>query len=135
MIEFTIPGSPVPKGRPRFARVGGFVRAYTPRATSDAEQAIAECAQRHLNGPMSGSLRVEVLCLLPIPKSLPKAAKRDALLGRVRPAKKPDADNLAKLVLDGLNGVAWDDDSQIVELEVRKFYALEPRTVVKIVPV
>lgn len=133
MIEFTIPGSPVAKGRPRFARIGGFVRAYTPKETADHEDFVAECARRHFPEPLSGALRVEVILFMPMPKRLRKADKQAALLGSFRPvSSRSDVDNHAKAVLDGLQGVAYKNDCAVVELEVRKFYGLDPRTIVKV---
>jgi Holliday junction resolvase RusA-like endonuclease len=47
--------------------------------------------------------------------------------GKIRHTKKCDADNLAKSILDALNGIAYYDDSQVCELLVRKYYSDNPR--------
>ena len=67
-----------------------------------------------------------------VPDSWPMARKAEALAGRLMPATKPDCDNLAKTVLDALNGVLWLDDAQVVDLSVSKRYAAEPHTVVTV---
>jgi Holliday junction resolvase RusA-like endonuclease len=60
---------------------------------------------------------------LPIPQSYSKKRKEACLSGQEKPIKKPDIDNLAKSILDGINGVIWKDDSQIVSLHITKVYA------------
>lgn len=65
----------------------------------------------------------------------PKKSKKvvvDMLNGHILPTKKPDVDNIAKIILDGLNDVAWDDDTQVVELSVSKHYSENPRVAVMI---
>lgn len=102
------------KGRPRFVRAKG--RAYTPDKTAEAMAAIRAAwtdatDERALRGtPVS----VTIMTTRPLPKSRPKKVKREA------DTVKPDADNIAKCVLDALNGVAWDDDTQVTRLSVLK---------------
>lgn len=120
-------GNPVPKGRPRFSKVGGFVRSYTPKKTSDYEAQVKAIAQQAMTRePLETPLAAFLYFRLPIPKSYPKKRIAACLAGSERPIKKPDLDNLAKSVLDGLNGVVWADDSQIVSLHVTKVYASAP---------
>lgn len=132
MIEFVVLGTPIAKGRPRFTRAG---RTYTPKATTQHEHQVRTAAAERFPFPLSGALRLEVIAFMPIPRSLPKAEREAALLGMKRPATRPDADNIAKLIADALNGLAYQDDNQIVELEARKFYGVEPRTIVRVVRV
>ena len=134
MIEVIVPGIPVAKGRPRFARRGKFVSTYTPQKTESHEGVVAYCAQQAISEPLTGSLRLEVTSFHPIPASLSKAAKVAAASGERRPATRPDADNILKLVCDALIGIAYADDNQLVEIEARKFYALVPRTVIRVMP-
>ena len=47
--------------------------------------------------------------------------------GLISPTKKPDLDNIAKAILDSLNGIAYKDDSQIVSLLISKKYSDRPR--------
>ena len=70
-----------------------------------------------------------------VPKSDSKLKKQTKLVGEIRPTTKPDCDNLAKSILDSLNGLAYQDDKQVVELEVKKFYAEQPEVKVKLMEV
>lgn len=126
-ITFSVDINPIPKGRPKFARRGNFVRAYTPKKTSDYETKIKTQAQAVMTRePLETPVAVYLYIRLPIPKSYTRKRSEACLNGSERPIKKPDIDNLAKSVLDGLNGVVWHDDSQIVSLHLTKVYARNP---------
>jgi Holliday junction resolvase RusA-like endonuclease len=125
MLHFHIDGDPVPKGRPKFTSIAGFMRTYTPRKTVDYEL-IVRAAAKAAMGPtdlLETPVGVYLYIRLPIPKSHSKKRKDACLLGYEKPIKKPDIDNLAKSILDGMNGVIWKDDAQIVSLHVTKVYA------------
>lgn len=127
-IIFTVLGVPVPKGRPRIAIRGGFARAYTPAKTRDYESLLAgegKVAMRSRK-PLEGALKVEIKAYLPIPKAASKRLRMDMRNNVVKHVKKPDADNLFKVV-DALNGICWHDDNQIVDANIQKFYSDEPR--------
>lgn len=120
---FLIPGEPKGKGRPRFSPYSP--RPHTPEPTRRYEEAtrllyLAATDARNRLHP--GAIRVAIEAVHTIPKSWSKAKRRAALAGAVRPKVKPDADNISKIVLDALNGVAYTDDKMIVELFVRKRY-------------
>lgn len=119
---FVIPGEPVAKGRPRMTRTG---HAYTPSKTRLYEEHIRDLwKKKTVAEPPTGlPLRVCVDAFFPIPKSMSKK-NRKALDGAPH-TKKPDADNVAKAVLDALNGLAFDDDSRICDLTITKRYALD----------
>ena len=124
----TIPGKPRGKGRPRFSRATG--RTYTDDATSVYENLVKTIWMTGVGDRLSGELSVSIEAHYAIPTSKPKkmqAAMRD---GSVRPTTKPDIDNVIKAVLDGLNGVAYADDAQVVELSASKCYSDDPRVVV-----
>lgn len=128
MMQFHIDGIPVPKGRPRYSARAGFVRTYTPKKTTDYEQIVRTAAQQAM-GPtelLETPVAVYLYIRLPIPRSYPRKRSEACLKGLERPIKKPDIDNLAKSVLDGINGVIWRDDSQIVSLHVTKVYSTQP---------
>jgi Holliday junction resolvase RusA-like endonuclease len=116
MIVIEIPMAPVAKGRPRFSSLHGMPRAITPKNTRTAEQFIAEYARARMKAmgkvPFSGALKVDIGFFLRRPKSVKRAM----------PTTKSDLDNYFKLASDALNGIVWDDDSQIVELIARKAY-------------
>lgn len=134
-IFFTIDGAPVAKGRPRFARMGRGIRTYTPPRT-EAYEALVRTAARSAMGtmhPLGGPLHVSVEAVMPIPVSWSKK-KREAAAdgGGVPHVKRPDVDNIAKAVLDGLNGIAFEDDAQIINLKAFKRYGEVPRVHVMI---
>lgn len=134
MIQFTVPGQPVAKGRPKFTNVGGFARAYTPKKTQEYENKVAAIARAAMRGikPSSSPIEIMLELRMEIPASWTKAKRLAAALGTVRATKKPDADNVLKGIKDALNGVCWVDDSQVVVLTVRKLYAAEPCVVVAV---
>jgi len=126
-LTFHVDINPVPKGRPRFSKIGGFMRSYTPKKTSDYETEVRTQAQAVMTRePLETPVAVYLYFRLPIPRSHSKKRQEACLNGSERPTKKPDIDNLAKSVLDGLNGVVWHDDSQIVSLHLTKVYARNP---------
>ena len=134
MIRFVIPGEPQGKGRPKFSRQGNFVKTYTPAKTENYEAHIKACFMASGAGmiPQGVEIGMEITAFYSIPKSTSK--KRAALMreGVIRPAKTPDFDNVAKVICDALNKIAYYDDAQIVEAAFAKFYADEPRVVVRL---
>ena len=131
-LQFTVPGEPRGKGRPRFTR-RGF--AYTDTATRDYETLIREQATAAMrywpDGMVATPVSVRIDIYKGVPKSWSMAKRRRALDGQEIPGK-PDLDNVAKGVLDAMNGVAYIDDTQVVRLLVQKQYSLEPRLVVTV---
>lgn len=126
-VTFHVDLDPVPKGRPKFSKIGGFVRTYTPKKTSDYEAQVKAIAQSAMTRePLETPLAAFLYFRLPIPKSYPKKRIAACLAGSEKPTKKPDLDNLAKSVLDALNGVIYLDDSQIVSLHMTKVYSQYP---------
>jgi Holliday junction resolvase RusA-like endonuclease len=75
---------------------------------------------------------VQIAVASGVPPSWSKKKRSAALNNAVRPTGKPDIDNLIKTIGDALNGIMWRDDSQIVMLQARKFYATEPFTVLTV---
>jgi len=125
-LQFVIPGPPVGKGRPRFSTAGGKPRSYTPAVTREYEALIAARAAEAMAGrdPLKTPLRVMIEATMSIPLSWSKAKRQAALDGDVYPSR-PDVDNIAKTVLDGMNGVVYEDDAQVTHLKVNKKYAQE----------
>lgn len=124
-IAFTVSGVPTAKGRPKFARMGSNVRAYTPSKTVAAEQTLTARALPYKpSAPLSEPLRLYVEFTFPVPSSWSKKKQNSADAH----VTKPDLDNLVKLVKDSLNGVFWIDDKQIYELTARKVYGPIPQT-------
>jgi Holliday junction resolvase RusA-like endonuclease len=132
MIEFEIMGEPVGKGRPKFSSRGGFARAYTPKKTTDYEKKVRECYLDQIGTKFECALRVEITAFYPIPKSTSKKNRVKMLRDEIRCTKKPDIDNIAKIILDALNGVAYEDDKQVVSIEVNKMYGQVPKVAVSL---
>lgn len=136
--EFTVPGDPRGKGRPRFFRAGAHVGTYPDDKTAAYENLICMAFRAAFPGhqPISGTvLDLGLLIFIRIPKSASQRKRQMMLDGRLRPGKKPDSSNILKAVEDGLNGVAYRDDSQIVDHEIHKRYSTEPRLEVTITEV
>jgi Holliday junction resolvase RusA-like endonuclease len=134
--EFKIPGKVQAKQRPRFSKSG---IVYTPKETRVYEDFVRVCYSDYANQyqwePYDGQLRAEIEVFIQVPKSDSKLNKQAKIIGEKRPTIKPDCDNLAKSLLDSLNGWAYQDDKQIVELEVKKFYSEESGVKVKLMEV
>ena len=125
-IRFSIPGDPKGKQRPRVVRTNGFSRTYTPEQTLNYENMVKWC-YKQANGTMfSGAVSVSIIAYYGIPKSVSKKKRQQMIDTQIRPTKKPDLDNLAKLICDALNGIAYHDDSAVVDLRVRKYYSETP---------
>ena len=126
MIKFWVSGSPVAKGRARSSARGFH---YTPAKTRRAEESLLAQALPHKpDEPLEGPVWLEVIFNLPIPQSKSKKWKKAAADGEELPLKKPDIDNLTKLVMDALNEVFWGDDKQLVGLLAFKRYSDKPGT-------
>jgi len=128
MISLVIPGVPAGKGRPRFARAGAFVRAYTPAKTVSMENLIRLTFAHKYPGrpPISGAVTVDVRAYFPIPKSVSKKLAAKMAEEKFPYTHKPDADNILKM-LDALTGIAFEDDRFIYRAEVWKYYSNRPR--------
>ena len=124
-VAFIIPGEPHGKARPKFNTKTG--RTYTPSKTINYEN-LVKMQYQTLVGDKYTENPVEAIitCYYGIPKSMTKGKRGKALKGELRPTKKPDLDNIAKSVLDSLNGLAYKDDSQVVKLQIEKYYGEKP---------
>jgi Holliday junction resolvase RusA-like endonuclease len=127
-IKFTVPGEPKGKGRPKFSRQGKFVRTYTPETTVNYENWVRMCFLQAKQEKLTGQLRAEINYYLSVPNSFTKIKKEEALKGLLRPTKKPDIDNVTKIIFDALNGMAYEDDKFIVSCSIDKWYDIDART-------
>ncbi|WP_050697711.1 RusA family crossover junction endodeoxyribonuclease [Anaeromassilibacillus senegalensis] len=127
-ISFTIPGPPQGKARPRVVRIkSGDSVSYNPDKTVAYEELVRlrfhEAAKKAgLEKPCEVPVCMAIVALFPIPKSTSK--KRTAAMKRceILPTKKPDWDNIGKIICDALNGLAYKDDAQVVAASIRKQY-------------
>ena len=131
--EFVVEGEPKAKGRPRFTKSG---IAYTPKETATYENFVKVSFQNAypIHVRMEGSIKATIIAYFGIPKSKPKKFKEQAEHEKVYPEKKPDCDNIAKTILDSLNGIAYEDDKQITDMLVLKRYSYIPRVEVILEP-
>ncbi|MFC0271105.1 RusA family crossover junction endodeoxyribonuclease [Metabacillus herbersteinensis] len=128
MIEFTIPGEAVAQGRPRASVQRGKVQMRDPEKSKDFKSYVKLLASQHRPSKLlTGPLAVELRVYKPILQSFSNKKKLEAKEGILRPVTKPDLDNHAKGVLDAMNKIIYNDDSQIVTLLVSKFYSDYPR--------
>lgn len=135
-LEFTIPGDPRGKGRPRATTIGGHARMFTDAKTASYENLVKLAASHALGDrdPLDEALRIEVSVRM-VPAASHSAKKRAAMLsGEIMPTKLPDIDNVVKAVLDGCNKVAFRDDALIVSLIASKSYSATPGVDVVIAP-
>ena len=128
MIRFTVDGAAVPKQRPR---ISGR-RAYTPKRTKDYEERVLEAFRSSYQGfyPTFGKdapVRICISIYQAIPKSWSKKKRLQAEQGEIVPlSRNGDIDNIAKSILDALNGFAYEDDCQVTTLIVTKQYGVNP---------
>lgn len=122
---FVILGDPRPQGRPRFARMGGFVKAYDPKGSREYKQTLAaQIAAQNPEYIPEGAISLECEFIFARPKSLPKKV--------VDHTRKPDLDNIIKALKDAMTGIVWKDDAQIVSLTARKEYGDVPQIWVRV---
>ena len=125
ILEFEVPGKPFGKQRPQHGK--GFT--YTPKETVNFENLIKVTFQTaypdHI--PVSDAgVRMDVRAVYPIPDSWSNKKKDKAVAHLIRP-KKPDWDNVGKIVSDALNMIAYHDDAQVYDSHILKEYGLKPR--------
>lgn len=133
-ICITIPGDPVPKGRPRARIVKShgrepWISFYTPKETEVYEDAIRWTANSVMQGKPAKEcpLEVTVKAFIGVPASWSGVKTQKALHGDIRPISRPDADNFLKIACDALNGFVWRDDSLVWKMQVEKHYSANPR--------
>jgi len=124
MLMYKVEGTPVGKGRPKFARRGNFVSTYTPEKTRSYENAIRKVVKAAMGSsePLETPISVYLYITKPVPSSYSKKRSKDCLTGIERPMKKPDGDNILKCFLDAMNGIVYVDDVQVVDFHVKVVY-------------
>ena len=135
ILKFTVPGPPQGKARARtvYNQHVGRTMSYTPENTVIYENLVKlsfleQCGRKSFE--KGEAVAVKIIAAFPIPGSTSKKRRNQMLSGSIQPTKKPDADNISKCILDALNGIAYHDDSQVTELEIRKTYQDEPGVIV-----
>lgn len=129
-ITLTVPGKPLGKQRPRVLRNG---ITYTPKETVNYETLVKQLyITQHFCKQLEGPIKMHIKAYFPIPKSVSKKKREEMITGKTRPVKKPDVDNIIKIIADSLNGLAYRDDSQIVECTIEKYFSDEGRVEIEI---
>lgn len=146
MEQFIFKIPPVEQARPRatiqkkFDRVKRIfknsIRMYDPIKVSEYKATIAMLARQQVKvkryiKPV-GALEVRMTFVKETPNSLSKSNKELALIGKLLPTKKPDLSNYIKSTEDGLNGILWEDDSQICRLVTEKVFGEQPCVIVSV---
>lgn len=132
IYEFEMIGESVGKARPRMNTRTG--RAYTPTNTKLYEYSLRQWFIREYPYfiPIESRVKVTIIAYFGIPKSTSKKKATEMLSGNISPTKKPDADNIIKIVLDAMNNFAFKDDTQVTKLEIEKKYDNTPRIYIKV---
>lgn len=132
IYEFEMIGDPVGKARPRMNTRTG--RAYTPTNTKLYEYSLRQWFIREYPyfKPIESRVKVTIIAYFSVPKSTSKKKEVEMLNQNISPVKKPDIDNIIKIVLDAMNKFAFRDDTQVTELEIKKKYDKTPRIYIKI---
>ena len=135
-VSFVVPGEAVGKGRPRVSTIGSHARMFTPQKTANYETLIAMAAQQAMAGRelIGGPVLVEMKIMVSVAASWSKKKTAEALAGDVMPTKKPDADNVLKAICDGINGIVFKDDVQVVNVSLSKRFSETPGVSVRVIP-
>ena len=131
MIEFEVLGRPKGKERPRLGKYG---HTYTPRGTKEYEEQVQEAFKLKYGNiePLEGAIRACIYAVFEVPKSYSKKRRQEILEKERLYTYKPDGDNIAKAILDSLNGLAFKDDAQVTCLIVEKMYGEEAGVLVQL---
>lgn len=131
-VSFTVPGQPVAKGRSRATKSGMHFTPEKTRRYENQVSAYAAEAMRHM--PLIGSpVEIVVDAYMMIPASWSIKKKGECIAGKIKPAVRPDLDNILKAVFDGINGVIIVDDGLVVKITASKHYAEKPQLLVTVI--
>lgn len=130
--EFEVPGTIKGKGRPRVNSYTGQV--YTPTTTKDYEYLVEQyfLLKYPKFEPLEGRTSVNITAVFNMPKNTKKQDKDKMIENIISPTKKPDIDNIVKVILDAMNKFAFKDDIQITRLNVEKKYGTEEKVIISI---
>ena len=135
-VTVIIEGEPVAQGRPRFTKGG---HAYDPARSREYKDIVAAHAKLAMNEREIFSRETPLACVMSIfvkmPKRFTRTQRQEAEKKGLRPVRKPDIDNIAKILMDALNGIVYEDDAQIVSLGCRKYYSDAPMAAVTVSPI
>ncbi len=124
-IKLEIPGEPMGKQRPKFNR--WTKSAHTQEKTVNYETYVKELYVSSRFPMLQGYIKMNITAFYTIPGSISNKKREQMLNKQILPDKKPDLDNIAKIICDALNKIAYADDKQIVVLHLEKYYSDRPR--------
>lgn len=129
--KFVIYGKPMGKQRPRLGK--GFT--YTPKETVNYENLVKYSFLDQVKDWVMTDkpIEMQITAYFPIPNSTSKKNKELMRSGQLKPTKKPDTDNIGKMIADALNNLAYNDDAQVVDMSIRKVYSDTPRVEVTLI--
>jgi Holliday junction resolvase RusA-like endonuclease len=138
-IEFLVPGEPVAQIRPRFSArlVNGKIITNVRRDQPEQEGYFIQMIEKQLPDDFqifTGPVILHIDCRLRRPKSHYRAGKYSHLIkpsAPLFPQKTPDWDNLGKFVSDCFNKLIYEDDKQVIDARVQRFYSKTPCTIIK----
>jgi Holliday junction resolvase RusA-like endonuclease len=130
MVQFTIPGKPFAKQRPRATVAAGRARVYTPKETVSFESKVAEIARPLFPAPIEGPVKLRIVAVFEVSKSWSKRKQAEAI-GQHH-TQKPDCDNIEKACADGLSRIAWADDCQVADARCVKRWGRYAETYVQV---
>ncbi|WP_022719921.1 RusA family crossover junction endodeoxyribonuclease, partial [Rhodopseudomonas sp. B29] len=127
-VTIIVAGDPQGKGRARAFRRGNFIGHYTPEKTRTYEGIIRSLAMDAMSGrlPIEAPVEIDLSIIFAVPASWSQKKRAQAIAGEIKPAKKPDADNVIKAFTDAMNGVVFKDDAQIVAGRFAKLTGRRP---------
>jgi Holliday junction resolvase RusA-like endonuclease len=131
MLFIPVYGQPLPQMRMKACKIGGHIRIYDPQA-KQKEEIRWRIRGLYKEEPVTIPIYVEILFYMPIPKHTSTVRKKDMINGKMHHMKRPDVDNLIKLILDCMTGIVYKDDSQICDIRAKKLYAESPATIIQI---
>lgn len=133
MIHLELYGDPIPLKRPRFKRGKSFVMTYDPQA-KEKEHYRWQLRGQFRNNPLKMPISLDITFFMKIPKGTSSIKSKCMISGQIQHVKRPDVDNLTKWVMDLMNGLVFEDDSQVWHLTAKKIYAEHPGTLIKVQP-
>lgn len=136
-IKFIVYGEPVAQGRPKATVVQGRATVYDPKKSRDFKRDVKAVAQSYVPEQLlTGPLELTIKIFRPVPKSMSKKKREQALEGKLLPTKKPDLKNYVAGIEDALENLLYANDSQIVRYgpDTGKYYGDPPRIEVEVAP-
>ena len=123
-LSFIVEGKPQGKGRPRFTKSG---HAYTPKGTAEYERLIQASYLAKYGKLMiehDKPIAVHIKAVFQPPSSISEK-KRQWMIKKDFPTKKPDIDNICKVYMDAMNKLVYADDKQVVAVTMQKTYGMK----------